>query len=97
LRYEILQPAKLMCHVTGLKSLRLECSVNMACVTVSCLQGLARIPFVISHVEYCDMYFVCGFWKGNAHAAVEEHQSRFPGRRIPSRGAFILIKQILRE
>ena len=57
MRFQILQPAQLMCHATGLMSLRLECSVNSACVTVSYLQGVARMPFVFSHVEYCDMDF----------------------------------------
>jgi len=65
-------------------SLRLECSVNCACMKVSCLHGVARMPFVFSHVEYRDMHFVYGFCNGNAHAAVEEYQRRFPNRRIPS-------------
>jgi len=42
------------------------------------------MPFVFSHVEYCDMHFVYGFCKGNA--TVEEHQRRFPDQRVPSRG-----------
>jgi len=46
------------------------------------------MPFVFSHVEYCDMHFVCGFCDGNARAAVEECQRRFPDRRIPSRSVF---------
>ena len=28
------------------------------------------MPFVFSHVEYCDMHFVYGFCNGNARAAV---------------------------
>ena len=36
------------------------------------------MSFVFSHVEYCDMHFVYGFCNGNAHAAVEEYQKRFP-------------------
>ena len=79
-----------MCHATVLLSLRLECSVNCACVTVSCFHGVARMPFVFSHMEYCDMHFVYGFCNGNTHAAVEEYQRRFPDRRIPSRG-FLLV------
>ena len=78
-------------------SFRLECSVNSACVTVSYLQGVERMPFVFFHVEYCDMHFVYGFCNGNAHAAVEEYQRRFPDRRIPSRGVFILINPTLRD
>jgi hypothetical protein len=31
-----------------------------------------KMPFVFSHVEYCDMHFVCGFCNGNARAAVED-------------------------
>ena len=55
------------------------------------------MPFVFSHVEYCDMHFVYGFYNGNAHAAVEEYQRRFPDRRIPSRGVFTRINQTLRD
>ena len=44
------------------------------------------MPFVFSQVEYCDMHFVYGFWDGNARAAVDEYQRRFPDRKIPSRG-----------
>jgi hypothetical protein len=36
------------------------------------------MPFVFSHVEYCDKHFVYGFCNGNARAAVEEYQRRFP-------------------
>ena len=35
------------------------------------------MPFVFSHVEYCDMHFVYGFCDGNACAAVHEYQRRF--------------------
>jgi len=51
---------------------------------------------VFSHVEYCDMHFVHGFCDGNARAAVEEYQRRFPDRRIPSRSVFTRIHQTLR-
>ena len=70
MRFQILQPAQLMCHATVL-------SVNCACVTVICLHGFGRMPFVFSHVEYCDMHFVYGFCNNNAHAAVEKYQSVF--------------------
>ena len=55
------------------------------------------MPFVFSHVEYCDMHFVYGFCDGNAHAAVQEYQRGFPERRIPSRSVFTRIHQILRD
>ena len=55
------------------------------------------MPFVFSHVEYCDMHFVYGFCNGNARAAVEEYQRRFPDRKIPSRGVFTRIHQTMRE
>jgi len=55
------------------------------------------MPFVFSHVEYCDLHFVYGFCNSNACAAVEEYQRRFPDRRIPSRGVFTRINQILRD
>jgi len=55
------------------------------------------MPFVFSHVEYCDMYFVYGFCDGNARAAVDEYQRRFPDRRIPSRGVFPRIHQTMCE
>jgi hypothetical protein len=55
------------------------------------------MPFVFSHVEYCDMHFVYGFCNGNARAAVEEYQRRFPDRRIPSRSVFAHIHHTKRE
>ena len=55
------------------------------------------MPFVFSHVEYCDMRFVYGFCDGNARAAVEEYRRRFPDRRIRSRGVFTGIHQTRRE
>ena len=55
------------------------------------------MPFVFSHVEYCDMHFVYGFCDGNARAAVEEYQRHFSDRRIPSRGVFTRIHQTLRD
>ena len=55
------------------------------------------MPFVFSHVEYCDMHFVYGFCDGNARAAVEEYKRRFPDRRIPSRSVFTRIHQTLRD
>ena len=55
------------------------------------------MPFVFSHVEYCDMHFVYGFCDGNARAAVDEYQRRFPDRRILSRGVFSRIHQIMRD
>jgi hypothetical protein len=55
------------------------------------------MPFVFSHVEYCDMHFVYGFCDGNERAAVEEYQRCFPERRIPSRGVFTHIHQTMRE
>ena len=54
------------------------------------------MPFVFSHVEYCDMHFVYGFCDGNARAAIEEYQWCFPDRRNPSRSVFMRIHQTLR-
>ena len=53
------------------------------------------MPFLFSHVEYCDMHFVYGFCDGSARAAVGEYQRRFPGRRIPSRSVFMRIHKTL--
>ena len=55
------------------------------------------MPFVFSHVEYCDIHFVYGFCDGNARAAVKEYQMRFPDRRIQSRSVFTRIHQTLRD
>ena len=55
------------------------------------------MPFVVSHMEYCDMHFVYGFCDGNARAAVEEYQRCFPDRRIPSQSVFTRIHQTLRD
>ena len=65
--------------------------------TVSYLYEVAKMPFVFSHVEYCDRHFVYGFCKGNARAAVEEYERRFPDRRIPSIGVFTRIHQTMHE
>ena len=43
------------------------------------------------------MHFVDGFCDGNARAAGDEYQRRFPDRRILSRGVFYRIHQIMRE
>jgi hypothetical protein len=84
-----------------LMSLRLECSEWTVCVPVlrkvSYLYGVAKMPFVFSHMEYCDMHFVYGFCNGNARAAIEEYQRCFPDWRIPSRGVFPRINQTLRD
>ena len=55
------------------------------------------MPFVFSHVEYCDMHFVYGFCDWNARAAVDEYTRRFSDRRIPSRRVFSRIHQTMRE
>jgi len=65
--------------------------------SVSYLYAVAKVPFMFSRVEYCDMHFVYGFRNCNARAAVEEYQRRFPDRRIPSRGVFKRIHQTMRE
>ena len=54
------------------------------------------MPFVFSHVEYCDMHFVYGFCDGSAHAAVE-YRRCFPDQRILSRGVFTRIHQTMHE
>ena len=41
------------------------------------------------------MHFVYGFCDGNAGAAVQEYQRRFPDRRIPSRSVFTRIHHTL--
>ena len=55
------------------------------------------MPFVFSHVEYCDMHFVYGFCSGSARAAVEEYRRCYPKRRIPSRGVFTRVQQTMRD
>ena len=46
-------------------------------------------------MEYRDIHFVYRFCNGNARAAVEEYQRRFPDPRIPSGNVFTRIYQIL--
>ena len=55
------------------------------------------MTFVFSHVEYCDMHFVYRFCDGNARAAVQEYERRFPDRRISSRSVFTRIHQTFRD
>ena len=35
------------------------------------------MPFLFSHVEYCDMHYVYGYCDGNASAAVNEYRRRY--------------------
>ena len=60
------------------------------CHSYSELVGVVKMPFVSSHVEYCDMHFVYGFCDGNAHAAVDEYRRHFPDQKIPSRVYFLV-------
>jgi len=55
------------------------------------------MPFLYSHVEYCDMHFVYCFCNGNSRASVEEYRGRYSDRRIPSRRVFTRIHQKLRD
>ena len=36
------------------------------------------MPFLFSHVEYCDMHYVYGYCDGNASAAVNEYNAVTP-------------------
>ena len=67
------------------------------CHSYSELWGAVKMPFVFSHMEYCDMYFVYGFCNGNACAAFDEYWRRFPNWKIPSRGVFSRIHQTICE
>jgi hypothetical protein len=46
------------------------------------------MPFMFSHVEYCDMHYVYGYCDVNARAAVNECRRRHPERRIPPERVF---------
>ena len=53
------------------------------------------MPFLFSHVEYCDMHYVYGYCDGNASAAVNEYRRRYPERRILSKRVFTRVEQTL--
>ena len=55
------------------------------------------MPFLFSHVEYCCMHYVYGYCDGNASAAVNEYQRRYPERRILSKRVFTHVEQALRD
>ena len=55
------------------------------------------MPFLFSHVEYCDMNYVYGYCDGNASAAVNEYRRRYPERRIPPKRVFTRVEQALRD
>ena len=40
------------------------------------------MPFLFSHVEYCDMHYVYGYCDGNASAAVNKYRRRYPEREF---------------
>jgi len=46
------------------------------------------MPFLFTHIEYCDIHYVYGYCDGNASAAVNEYRRRYPERRIPSKRVF---------
>ena len=53
------------------------------------------MPFLFSHVEYCDMHYVYGYCDGNASAAVNEYRRRYIGifdlrNTLPKLGPFLL-------
>ncbi|KAG8335918.1 hypothetical protein J6590_057246 [Homalodisca vitripennis] len=41
------------------------------------------MPYLFTSEEYADMVFILGYCNGNARAAVEEYELRYPNRRIP--------------
>ena len=51
------------------------------------------MPFLFTHVEYCDMDYVYGYCDGNASAAVNEYRRRYPERKIPSKRVFTRVEQ----
>jgi len=55
------------------------------------------MPFLFTHLEYCDMNYVYGYCDCNASAAVNEYRRRYPERRIPSKRVFMRVKQSLRD
>ena len=55
------------------------------------------MPFLFTHVEYCDMHCVYGYCDGNASGAVNEYRRRYPERRIPSKRVFTRVEQSLRD
>ena len=55
------------------------------------------MPFLFTHVEYCDMHYVYRYCDGNASAVVNEYRRRYPERRIPSKRVFTRVEQSLRD
>ena len=76
---------------------RCDFVVNGCQCCYSQLWGVVKMPFVFSHMEYCDMHCVYGFCDGNARAAVDEYRKRFPDWSILSRGVVSHIHQTMCE
>jgi len=55
------------------------------------------MPFLFTHVEYCDMHYVYGYCDGNASAAVNEYRRRYPERIIPNKRLITRVEQLLRN
>ena len=55
------------------------------------------MPFLFTHIEYCDMHYVYGYCDGNASSAVNEYRRCYPKRRIPSKRVFMRVEQSLRD
>ena len=56
-----------------------------------------KMPFLFSHVEYCDMHYVYGYCDGNVSAAVNEYRRCNPERRVSSKRVFTRVQQALRD
>jgi len=55
-------------------------------ITISALQErFVKMPRIFTHEEYADMVYVYGYCNGNANAAVDEYQRKYPLRRTPNR------------
>jgi len=60
-------------------------------------EWFVKTPCTFTHEEYAVMVYVYGYSNGNANAAVDEYQRRYPLRRTPNQAVFTIVFCALRE
>ena len=78
-------------------SLRLECSIHCACVTVSCFTELQKCLLCFPTWNIVTCILCMGFATAMHVLLLKNTKRRFPDRRIPSRGVFTRINQTLHD
>ena len=74
------------------------------CTVVDCfnyewhvMERFIKMPRTFTHEKCADMVYMYGYCNGNANAAVDEYQRRYPLHRTPNQAVFTNVFCALRE